>query len=111
MSPGLPSFDAFLNPVTPLCSIIFQGFPGVPGSMGPKVSYVSVLGKVCDKGHTGLGAMSPLDHSLFQGDRGETGSKGEQVWLHPFLSAPVATISPRRTHIPKAGFQLPISCL
>lgn len=37
--------------------------------------------KEYDKGHAGLGDMFPLDHSLFQGDRGETGSKGEQVRL------------------------------
>ena len=42
---------------------------------------MSILDKKYKKGHTGLGDMSPLDHSLFQGDRGETGSKGEQVRL------------------------------
>lgn len=83
-------------PVTSLCPVLSQGFPGVPGSSGPKVS-VQMLGEQYGAGGCPEWGHFPTSHSSSQGDRGETGPRGEQVRPPPFSLVPVAIAS---THVP-----------
>lgn len=116
---GLGGAGAFASPpdallgrtpwsrVTALCSVLSQGFPGVPGSPGPKVS-ARALGWRCGEGPARGGALPCLIILCSQGDRGDSGSKGEQVRPPTF---PWLGSHSTHTRIPPPAQAGPTACL